>query len=76
MTAARYSALRREIEVLLEFEDNPQARNPERLDALRLKIDKLAEEAPTIPERVWKRAEKKILSADAVQTGLSPVSSP
>jgi hypothetical protein len=73
MTAARYSALRREIEFLLTFENNTKLHDPEHLDALRIKIDKLGEEAPSITSKIWDEAGRKISIADKDQILTTPV---
>jgi len=72
MTAARYSALRREIEFLLAVE-NTKFHDPEHLDALRVKIDKLGEEAPSITSKIWDEAGRKISIADKDQMPTAPV---
>ncbi len=53
--AARYGALRREIEEILACGGEIPG---ERLTGLREKIDKLAEEAPSISSRIWTRVQR------------------
>jgi hypothetical protein len=56
VTASKYSAIRREIELLLEFQESGKAQDFSTLDAIRAKLDKAAEEAPNVPSHVWARA--------------------
>lgn len=53
--AARYGALRREIEELRSLEGNITR---ELITPLRESIDRLAEESPNIPTRIWKHTLK------------------
>jgi len=57
IAAARYGAVRREIEQLrgLNFDANENIR--EFVDKLRARMDGLAEESPDIPLRVWRNNE-------------------
>ena len=48
--AAKYGALRREVEETLALQTHTA---PETIVALRQRIDRLAEEAPQIPPRIW-----------------------
>ncbi|MEO1390603.1 MAG: SLATT domain-containing protein [Cyanobacteria bacterium J06634_6] len=56
--AARYGSLRREIEELLSL----QSLNESSAASLREAIDRLAEESPSIPNRDWSKAQKKLAS--------------
>ena len=51
--ASRYGALRREIEQTISFNDGGVS--PDKMDSIRAVIDRLAEEAPNIPTKIWKR---------------------
>jgi hypothetical protein len=55
--AARYGSLRRQIEELLSLEDSI---TKEVITPLRESIDRLAEEAPNIPERIWVITKKNL----------------
>jgi hypothetical protein len=55
--AARYGALRREIEETLTAGQNV---TQEVLTPLREEIDRLADDAPGIPERIWKKARRNV----------------
>lgn len=55
--AARYGALRREIEELLSLEKNITR---ELVAPLREAIDRLAEEAPNVSTRIWRRTQKML----------------
>jgi hypothetical protein len=57
VAAARYGAIRREIEQVrsLNFDSNENMR--EFIDKLRKRLDNLAEESPAIPRRVWRNNE-------------------
>jgi hypothetical protein len=52
VAAARYGALRREVEEILTVGENI---TKDIITPLRREIDKLAEEAPHIPSRIWSR---------------------
>ncbi len=55
--AARYGALRREIEELMSLEEKL---TKELITPLRKAIDRLAEEAPNVPTRVWSKTQKSL----------------
>ncbi|MFM7512454.1 MAG: SLATT domain-containing protein [Cyanobium sp.] len=55
--AARYGSLRREIEELAYL---GQGITKEMITPLRESIDRLAEEAPNIPERIWAKTKKTL----------------
>jgi hypothetical protein len=57
MAAARYGALRREIEEILTVGENL---TKEISTPLRQDIDRLSEEAPHIPEKIWSRRKELI----------------
>lgn len=53
--AAKYGALRRQVEETLALQTHT---DPENIVALRQSIDRLAEEAPQIPHRIWSNRRK------------------
>ncbi|MBD2023793.1 SLATT domain-containing protein [Leptolyngbya sp. FACHB-711] len=55
--AARYGSLRREIEELSAVGENFTR---EMITPLRESIDRLAEEAPNVPERIWMKTQKAL----------------
>jgi len=55
--AAQAGSIRREVELLLATKGNTVL-EAERLDSIRNQVDKLAQDAPSIPEWVWKKARK------------------
>lgn len=54
--AARAERLRREVEQLLAT--TPQKVAEDKLNSLRAEMDKLAEDAPAISDKTWKRTKK------------------
>ncbi len=54
---ARFGAVRREVETLLAVGQPPSA---ETLTRLRRRIDRIVEEAPTVPTRIHRRAEREM----------------
>jgi hypothetical protein len=56
--AARYGSTRRRIEQMLAL--SAESITPEEINALRLEIDGIAEEAPNVSDKVWSRIEKKL----------------
>ena len=57
LTAARYAALVREIDTALALVG---AIAPDTVERVRRKMDKLAEDAPEMPEHLWARAMKEV----------------
>jgi hypothetical protein len=57
--AARYGALRREIEELLSVGESITREN---MTPIRQSIDRLAEEAPNVPSIIWKKTQKALTS--------------
>jgi hypothetical protein len=64
VTGARYSAIRREIELMLAVSNASDPIDAGKLEALLKKIDELGNEAPSISAHIWRLAEKKIAEAD------------
>lgn len=62
LCGARYAALVRQIEMLLAVSKAPPA--PEVLEEIRTKMDRLAEEAPELPERLRRRSLQEIPSLE------------
>ncbi|HYW20003.1 MAG TPA: SLATT domain-containing protein [Nodularia sp. (in: cyanobacteria)] len=60
--AARYGALRREIE---EFLSVGESITRESLTPVRQSIDRLAEEAPNVPSKIWTKTQKALISDTA-----------
>lgn len=58
-TASQAGTLRREIEQLLASENAESIPN-ERFDTIRKAIDKLAEGAPSVPNRTWEKAKRQL----------------
>jgi hypothetical protein len=65
--AARYGSLRRRIEELIAT--NTGSFSKEDIAALRGEIDSIAEKAPHVSTRIWKRAEKMLLEKDSPSHG-------
>ena len=58
LTGSRYGALVRPIEMQLAVSKEPPP--PQVVEAIKTKMDKLAEEAPELPEYIWKQSLKQI----------------
>ena len=52
---AKAGSLRRQIEQYIAA-GNVETLSPDKINAMRQSIDKLAEDAPNIPNRIWERA--------------------
>lgn len=61
LVGARYGALVREIDSLLS---QSRAVSPDVLEQIRAKMDSLAEEAPVLPEYLWRRSLREIPSEE------------
>jgi hypothetical protein len=62
--ASKYGALRREIEETLSTEENPIK---DTITAIRQKIDRLSDEAPNIPSKIWDKRQD-VLKDDQVRS--------
>lgn len=62
--AARVGSIRREIEQLLATEATQTTLAQDRLDRLREQINKLAEDAPSVSDRIWERAKRAELESE------------
>lgn len=60
--AARFGAVRRELEVF--YASGTAASEPNYVGVLREKLDRLAEEAPHVPVKIFAAVQKNILSTD------------
>jgi hypothetical protein len=60
-TAAKAGSLRREIEQYIS-QGNVNNLPSEKIDGLRASIDKLAEDAPNIPHKIWQKVSKYLES--------------
>jgi hypothetical protein len=56
-TGARYGAIAREIERLLTIPEATLNESNQVIDAIRLRLDSLSEEAPVVPNYLWRRAK-------------------
>ncbi len=56
---ARYGAIAREIERLLTMPETALSEKAELVDAIRLRLDSLSEEAPVIPPSLWGKAKQR-----------------
>ncbi len=71
IAAAKYGALRREIEEILATHPQPDR---EVVNTLRQKLDRLADEAPPIPDRIWSRRQQVLTEDKQRSVGLQPQS--
>ena len=60
VTSGKYGVLRREVEQNLAFAPSSSDELKEYVDSLRLRWDKLTEDSPTAPKRIWQEAEKDL----------------
>src|SRR5688572_31475993 len=62
--AVRAGSIRREIEQLLAIHASESVVAQDRLDRLRERIDKLAEDAPSVSDKIWNRAKRVELECE------------
>ena len=61
-SAARYGSIRRKVEEILVSNKGDSELNSD-IRSIRQEIDKLAKDAPNIPEKTWEKASKKMLKS-------------
>ena len=70
LAGARYGALVRELELYLATSQEPP--DPDVIKDMKGRLDKLAEDAPELPEAVWRRSQREVPVTECLPVPRTP----